>query len=141
MGLRLFMRSACSHADVQEPRKVATVTEHGTEPDNRTYFQLLKELREIKELVTIQQPDPSNYELLSHVHVGSHLVVKIRYPDCSNYEGEKILLYSNITLDELLEHNALDPHFCDREDCISPVARFEPTVYGWKLAMRTAQFL
>jgi hypothetical protein len=76
-------------------------------------------------------PDPSNFVIIKSERINDYLLILINYPDCTNYEGNKILVYdklfafSNIT--------KIDPHFFDQND--SPIARFEPTDRGWKMAI------
>jgi len=64
------------------------------------------------------------------------MIVKVHYPDSKNYEGVKILVYRDIKWNELLVKNkhAVDPHFGEDNNFISPIARFVPTPYGWEMA-------
>ena len=80
-------------------------------------------------------PDPTNYKILEHSEYKGYLIVEIRYPDCRNYEGKKLLLFKDISLNDLLRQRKIDPHFSDNKDYHSPVARFEPTRSGWKMAV------
>jgi hypothetical protein len=57
----------------------------------------------------------------------------INYPDCTNYEGNKILVFHNISVEEIANANTIDPHFCDK-DHVSPIARFRPSKDGWSMA-------
>ncbi len=41
-------------------------------------------------------PNPLNYKIINYSHEGRFLVVLIEYPDCTNYEGKKILVYEGI---------------------------------------------
>lgn len=80
-------------------------------------------------------PNPANFKILQ-VTEGKHsLVVEVLYPDCTNYEGRKILLYTDVTLVQLVNQKTIDPHFSDNAEFHSPVARFEPTKRGWQMAM------
>ena len=79
-------------------------------------------------------PDPNNFEVVTSLQVGAYSVVEVRYPDCTNYEGLKIMVYK-ATLDDLLLQGHLDPHFAESTEFLSPVARFEPTAAGWTMAM------
>jgi len=88
----------------------------------------------------LPNPDPHNFTIIKTEQIGYVLVVKIKYPDCTNYEGNKILVYK-CTLDELMNQTELDPHFCDDTSHIYPYARFKPTAYGWDLAIRTAKMI
>ena len=80
-------------------------------------------------------PNPSNFVVEKAESVGKFAVVKIYYPDCTNYEGRKILVYKNVGLNEIFKSTTLDPHFCNDKTHISPIARFEPTVRGWRYAI------
>jgi hypothetical protein len=84
-------------------------------------------------------PDPGNFKLLRYAAYKNYIVVEILYPDCTNYEGRKICLYK-ASMDEVYSAESLDPHFCEEEH-LSPVARFEPTDFGWNLALKTAEQL
>ena len=77
-----------------------------------------------------KNPDPKNFTIKKVYVNAPYLIVKIMYHGCTNYDGVKILVYKNISRENLLSAKYLDPHFC--ENCkISPIARFEPTQNGW----------
>lgn len=86
-------------------------------------------------------PDPSKYEILRHKQDGDILVIEIHYPDCTNYEGKKILVYEGITLSELKLQKMIDPHFSESKEFVSPIARFEPTDRGWDMANLFAMWM
>lgn len=86
-------------------------------------------------------PDPSNWRLVKHFEFGRFLVVHLNYPDCTNYEGNKILVFSDLTLTELVNQKLVDPHFFPNGKYRSPVARFEPTERGWKMAQHFVKAL
>jgi hypothetical protein len=71
--------------------------------------------------------------------IGHCLLVELQYTDCTNYEGRKIMLYTNMTLAQFKERKIVDPHF--NEIGISPVARFEPTRQGWLMGYHLANSL
>ena len=83
-------------------------------------------------------PDPVKFNVHATLQVGRHTVAKVTYPDCTNYEGEKILLYLCTTSVQILSMDILDPHFDDNEEILSPFARFEPTDDGWDIAVKVA---
>lgn len=62
-------------------------------------------------------------------------MVQLNYPDCTNYEGNKILLFKGVTLVELINQKYIDPHFFQSKEVRSPVARFVPTDEGWNMAL------
>lgn len=79
-------------------------------------------------------PDPERFEVMKHQQIGDFLLLMVKYPNCTNYEGKKILVYYKIDLGKMLSQRSLDPHFCNNAKVVSPVARFEPTDRGWKMA-------
>jgi hypothetical protein len=89
----------------------------------------------------LPNPDPNNYKLIEVKEINNFLVVKIKYIDCTNYEGTKILVYKDVKLIQLINQKLIDPHFCDDKKWISPVARFVPTKEGWDMAIALANNL
>lgn len=79
----------------------------------------------------LPNPNPKNYTIEKHKQCGSSLVVKIKYHDCTNYEGIKILVFKKTDINQLLAQKLIDPHFCENKKFLSPIARFEPTNNGW----------
>jgi hypothetical protein len=84
----------------------------------------------------IPNPDPKNYRILLSEKIEDYLIVKIKYPDCTNYEGIKILIFKDIEIKDLIGQGIIDPHFSDNEEFYSPVARFVPTDEGMKMARK-----
>lgn len=83
-------------------------------------------------------PNPQRFEILRVARQGIFLAVEVRYPDCSNYEGRKILLFKGLTEEKLRRLESLDPHFTGDPKVTSPIARFEPTSSGWDMAIKLA---
>ena len=83
-------------------------------------------------------PDPTTYKILYvwESTFNNWLLIKIKYEGNQHYEGIKLLLYKDITLEELIEQGSIDPHFSDSKKYISPVARFEPTDFGLRMALK-----
>jgi hypothetical protein len=79
-------------------------------------------------------PDPANWQILESRKIANMLIIRIKYPDCTNYEGEKLLVYEGVALEELKAQLVIDPHFSANKKFHSPVARFEPTGRGWRMA-------
>lgn len=80
-------------------------------------------------------PDPNNWKILQAKEVGKFLILMMEYPNCTNYEGKKILLFEDITLIDLVNQKQIDPHFFPANSNFkSPIARFEPTTRGWYMA-------
>lgn len=84
-------------------------------------------------------PNPCNFEIIKTVQVGFHLVAYINYPDCDNYEGNKICIFPYTTEEQLRKAKEIDPHFSEQME--SPFARFKPTQYGWKIAIEAAKLI
>lgn len=87
----------------------------------------------------LPNPDPENFKILSSQTIGNWLIIKVNYPDCTNYEGNKILLYKYVTVEQLIAQGSIDPHFSNNCNFHSPVARFIPTDDGWRMACKIAQ--
>jgi hypothetical protein len=84
-------------------------------------------------------PDPSKYTVKRQQTIGNFLLMEVNYPDCKNFEGNKILLFENVDIVTLLNTRKIDPHFS--KTYVSPVARFIPTEEGWKMAVKLANML
>ena len=94
---------------------------------------------EIEKIVRVgSTPDPKNFNIIKKEIINGYPIYLINYPDVENYEGNKILMYSKY-FDISKIKDRMDPHFFDKGD--SPIARFEPTQYGWKLAQTLAKAL
>lgn len=113
MGLRMGLRLTCSVSDPGH-KTVSPVTNGGN-------------------------PNPYNFKILAWYETGNYTVVKVKYPDAKNFEGDKILLYKGFNLKALKQQTALDPHFFDKG--VHPIARFIPTTDGWKMAASMADML
>jgi len=83
----------------------------------------------------LPNPDPKVWILKNKWEHKNYLLIDIMYPNCTNYEGRKLLLYKGITWKDLEEQKTIDPHFSDNKKFYSPMARFEPTIDGWHNAM------
>lgn len=79
---------------------------------------------------SLPNPDPNNYQIIKHFQYHGYLAILIKYLDCTNYEGNKVLVFKT-TIDKLKKQKYIDPHFCDNKKFISPIARFQPTEEGW----------
>lgn len=60
---------------------------------------------------TAHNPNPTNYKFVKVAEHNGYLVVKINYPDCNNYEGNKIMVYKDVDLLTLINNHFVDPHF------------------------------
>ena len=83
----------------------------------------------------VKMPDPNNWKVIKASERGGYLLLQIQYPDCTNYEGNKIMVFRGVSLIDLVnQQKAIDPHFFKDGKAKSPIARFEPTPQGWKMA-------
>ena len=86
-------------------------------------------------------PDPNNFRIEVIRPCGEFVALCVVYPDCTNYEGRKILVFKDSHEKFHGVHvGTLDPHFCDQGHS-SPVARFEPTDRGWQMAIRFMEMM
>lgn len=83
-------------------------------------------------LVALPNPNPENFRIKRLAQVGSFLGALIVYPDATNFEGNKILVFAGVTADELRQRATIDPHFKEEGDII---ARFRPDEQGWEDTM------
>lgn len=78
-------------------------------------------------------PNPKNFRIIKHQHIRHYLVMHVVYPNCTNFEGNKILVFRDvIDPTSLLNATDLDPHFFPDSKL---VARFVPTNIGWHMAL------
>ena len=87
-----------------------------------------------QQLTAPPNPNPHNFKIIVICVLGEYTMLEVEYPDCKNYEGKKLLVYKGVSLSDIQNAKILDPHFCDNPDCMSPIARFEPTERGWEEA-------
>ena len=83
----------------------------------------------------LPNPDPSNYEIEKHIGIRNFTIVQLKYHDCLNYEGRKILVFKDCAIEDLIKQDLIDPHFSENTNYHSPIARFEPTENGWTMAV------
>lgn len=86
-------------------------------------------------------PDPTHFTIVKAIQIGSALVIKVHYPDATSYEGFKVLVYRRATVAKLKLQGSIDPHFSRSKKFLSPCARFEPTSWGWGIALAVATAL
>ena len=103
----------------------------GLSPFSSSTYDDLKDMMGPRPL---PNPNPKNFSIRRSEQIGPFLIVLVHYPECKNYEGLKILLYEGCTVEHLIKQGSIDPHFSGNEDFLSPIARFEPTARGTRLA-------
>lgn len=79
-------------------------------------------------------PDPKRFKILKCIEskVNNYCLVEVKYLNCTNYEGHKLLLIRDTSTSMLSRVDELDPHFSINNNI---VARFKPDREGWFLAM------
>lgn len=88
---------------------------------------------EAKKKLLDGDPNPYEFEILKSQQIGKYTIVEILYPNCKNYEGKKILVYQDSSIQKICSINKIDPHFLENQ--LSPIARFLPTKEGWEMAV------
>ena len=81
-------------------------------------------------------PDPAKFKVVKAEQVGDYHVLHVNYPNCTNFEGNKIILMPGV-FNPL--RDTLDPHFSESDN--SPIARFKPGYVGWTMALMLAEML
>ena len=98
-------------------------------------------VKDVKKELKKSMPNPNIFEIINIAEIGNHLLVEIKYPNCNNFEGNKILLYLGLNAEQFKKFKTIDPHFSDNENYKSPFARFRPTQQGWCSALEFARTL
>lgn len=83
-------------------------------------------------------PNPKRFVIMRNIQIGNNVVVLINYPDCTNYEGHKIIVFEDTTSEQVGMYDEIDPHFTETNKII---ARFRPDKVGWDTAVKFAQFI
>ncbi len=108
-------------------------------------------IRETVREIVLPNPNPKNFRIkrsrvfgkASRLPIednpfitGRFLLIEINYPDCTNFEGNKILVYEDVTLSQLIKQKSIDPHFTSNRKFKAPIARFIPNARGWGMAVK-----
>jgi hypothetical protein len=59
-------------------------------------------------------PNPNNYSIVRYIELLNLTLIEIKYPDCTNYEGHKILLFQ-CSMANLTAQKSIDPHFSNNK--------------------------
>jgi hypothetical protein len=115
-------------------------------PDNVATRQYENEIQErARQEVAQRTPDPDHYEIIEAKRVGDHLVLKVLYPNCKRcaYEGNKVMVFLNVSETDVLKWKKIDPHFRATQrvakEAPSPAARFPASPEGWSDAIEFAE--
>ena len=109
--------------------------------NSNSCFDYKKEIAIEKPLNDKQNPDPTKYVIVKSYQYCNHLIIFINYLNCTNFEGDKILVFENCTIEDLLIQKKIDPHFSNNNTFHSPIARFEPTDRGWRWAQEFVKIM
>ncbi len=109
---------------------------------NYCYSPVRDVIKEVVRPIYIKNPnpDPKNYKIKGTITyqkkkgAGNFLIVRINYPDCTNFEGNKILVYEDTTIRDLQKQGGIDPHFTNNTKFKAPIARFIPGIKGLFMA-------
>jgi hypothetical protein len=86
-----------------------------------------------------QSPNPRNFKIIKAINQGSSCVAWVNYPECTNFEGNKIIVFQHLNVADLGKMIIIDPHFAKLDPCT--FARFVPTQKGWNFAVQLARQL
>lgn len=110
-----------------------------TSPEQRRRFYK-ERLKELPLDPTPATPDAANYTIEEMERIGPHVVLRVQYPNCKKcaYEGNKVMVFLDVTEKDLLRWRIIDPHFRappippeDKTQAPSPAARFPASIDGW----------
>jgi len=88
---------------------------------------------------SIIEPRPDNFIIVDVVEINNNLVATVKYPNCTSFEGKKVLVFKGMTVNDLRKIKLLDPHFSLKG--LSPFARFVPTEEGLEAAKTLCSML
>jgi hypothetical protein len=86
---------------------------------------------------TSPNPNPFRFEIREGFDYDKCCVLVVYYPDCTTFEGMKVLVTDGCVADYKVA-KSLDPHFFEKGDVI---ARFKPTKEGIEQAKSFAKNL
>lgn len=76
-----------------------------------------------------------NFTIKRKEHIGNYYILKVHYPNCTNYNGYKILVLESKYKIDFEWVRRLNPHCIeDTTHGIKLIARFFPTDEGWSIA-------
>jgi hypothetical protein len=81
------------------------------------------------------------FQLIQSQQVGSFVVAQIKYTTCTTFDGNKIIVFDGMKIDDLMKLKTIDPHFSEEVKNCHPIARFMPTPEGWNHAIKFCEML
>lgn len=83
-------------------------------------------------------PNPALFSIKELKQIGEFVLAVVNYPNCTEYEGDKILIYDDVSMGTIARQEVLDPHFImPRRGVVKgvyPIARFVADARGRYLA-------
>lgn len=79
-------------------------------------------------------PDPYRFRVIHWQDFKASLLVEVEYPGCTTFDGRKLLVFRDMSVNELEATSVLDPHFTELEPRL--VARFRADETGRLLAQQ-----
>jgi hypothetical protein len=66
------------------------------EEDDEYYIRTSEREKVLAEIAKNNpNPDPKNFKIIKTQQIGESLILMVNYPNCTNFEGDKILFYVN----------------------------------------------
>ena len=144
------------HPEAPSSSLVAAICRHGIgDPSCSSYQSRLDNVRSDYEryVAPSNTPDPDKFSITRFERVGKHVVLQAKYESCAkcSYEGNKVMVFLDVTEVQLISWRKIDPHFraqprsgltpmpWPKNEAPSPAARFPATVEGWEDAVAYAQ--
>lgn len=87
------------------------------------------------------EPDPDDFRVERWTAAGEYVVALLRYPNAKTWHDGKKLCVFRADVSQILYAKRIDPHFSEPRTPQTPVARFEPTFWGWEQACELANRL
>ena len=140
------MPPICRH-DKGDPHCGATHREREYTITPSREKELARELERLRKDLEAMTPRNDQYQILDVCRVGAHIVYRIKYESCTKctFEGEKILVWLNVSESVAVRWRVIDPHFRPKGEASpasiapGPDARFPATDEGWNDALAYAK--
>lgn len=132
---------SCSSSEEGRERARQEAEQETRARAKRDAEQKNKERARLEAELRMMTPDATQYEIVAAERVGKHLVLKVLYPNCKkcSYEGNKIMVFLNVSEMQVLRWKKIDPHFRSGDSPLteapSPAARFPASDDGWADAL------
>ena len=81
-----------------------------------------------------REPNTREFKILNIQVIHNMTLTLIRYKNCNNFKGLKLLVFEDVNEERLLNADIIDPHFSEINP-ISPIARFKPDDSGLRNAI------